>query len=181
MIENKILRKINREDKKEFNNQILGYNNIPVKKSFILLNSEVFKSFKINDTIEITFLQKKQVKIFFKLTKENFSVNCDKNISINDYTVELITKEYNFNPIKEKISVHKLSPENISLSEIVIELSEYAPRSELFNITLNMLNDTVMKGQEIYNKDKKIIGIISKLSNDSFSGLVTSSTNFILN
>ena len=44
-----------------------------------------------------------------------------------------------------------------------------------------MLNDTVMKGQEIYNKDKKIIGIISKLSNDSFSGLVTSSTNFILN
>ena len=88
---------------------------------------------------------------------------------------------YNFNPIKEKISVQKLSPENISLSEIVIELSEYAPRSELFNITLNMLNDTVMKGQEIYNKDKKIIGIISKLSNDSFSGLVTSSTNFILN
>ena len=43
-----------------------------------------------------------------------------------------------------------------------------------------MLNDTVIKGQEIYNKDKKIIGVISKLSNDSFSGLVTSSTNFNL-
>ena len=118
----------------------------------------------------------------FKLSKENFLNDFEKSISINGAAVDLITKSYNFNPIKEKIYIHKLNPEteNIALSEIILELSEYAPRSELFNITLNMLNDTVIKGQEIYNKDKKIIGVISKLSNDSFSGLVTSSTNFNL-
>ena len=157
------------------------HNNIEVKKPFILINSDFFKFLKLNDTIEITFVSKKNIKVLFKLSKDNLSKNCDKNISINGYAVDLITKTYNFNPIKEKILVHKMSPENISLSKIVIELSEYAPRSELFNITLNMLNDTVIKGQEIYNKDKKIIGVISKLSNDSFSGLVTSSTTFTLN
>ena len=174
-------RKIKRENHRQISQHILGYNNIEVKKPFILINSDFFKFLKLNDTIEITFVSKKNIKVLFKLSKENLSKNCDKNISINGYAVDLITKTYNFNPIKEKILVHKMSPENISLSKIVIELSEYAPRSELFNITLNMLNDTVIKGQEIYNKDKKIIGVISKLSNDSFSGLVTSSTTFTLN
>ena len=174
-------RKIKRENHRQISHHILGYNNIEVKKPFILINSDFFKFLKLNDTIEITFVSKKNIKVLFKLSKDNLSKNCDKNISINGYAVDLITKTYNFNPIKEKILVHKMSPENISLSEIVIELSEYAPRSELFNITLNMLNDTVIKGQEIYNKDKKIIGVISKLSNDSFSGLVTSSTTFTLN
>ena len=174
-------RKIKRENHRQISQHILGYNNIEVKKPFILINSDFFKFLKLNDTIEITFVSKKHIKVLFKLSKENLSKNCDKNISINGYAVDLITKTYNFNPIKEKILVHKMSPENISLSKIVIELSEYAPRSELFNITLNMLNDTVIKGQEIYNKDKKIIGVISKLSNDSFSGLVTSSTTFTLN
>ena len=174
-------RKIKRVDQRELGPHLLGYNTIGVKKPFILINSEFFKSLKLNDTIEILFVSKKDIKVLFKLSKENLSKNCDKNISINGYAVDLITKAYNFNPIKEKIFVRKISPENISLSEIVIELSEYAPRSELFNITLNMLNDTVVKGQEIYNKDKKIIGVISKLSNDSFSGLVTSSTTFNLN
>ena len=174
-------RKIKRENHRQISQHILGYNNIEVKKPFILINSDFFKFLKLNDTIEITFVSKKNIKVLFKLSKDNLSKNCDKNISINGYAVDLITKTYNFNPIKEKILVHKMSPENISLSKIVIELSEYAPRSELFNITLNMLNDTVIKGQEIYNKDKKIIGVISKLSNDSFSGLVTSSTTFTLN
>ena len=173
-------RKIKREDHRQITQHILGYNNIEVKKPFILINSDFFKSLKLNDTIEIIFVTKKNIKVLFKLSKENLSKNCDKNISINGYAVDLITKAYNFNPIKEKIRLHKISPENISLSEIVIELSEYAPRSELFNITLNMLNDTVIKGQEIYNKDKKIIGVISKLSNNSFSGLVNSATTFTL-
>ena len=174
-------RKIKKEDRSEFNTYILGYNNIEDKKPFILINQDVFKSLKYNDTIELSFLHKKDVKVLFKLSKENFPENYDKNVSINSYAVDLITKTYNFNPIKEKINIHRISPENISLSEIVIELTEYAPRSELFDISLNMLNNTVIKGQEIYNKDKKLIGVISKLSNDSFSGLVTSSTNFNLN
>ena len=173
-------KKHRREEQKEIKSYILSYYNTGIKKPFILLNSEVFKFFKPEDTIEISFLSKKNVKIMFKLSKENFSENFEKHISINGSAVDLITKSYNFNPIKEKICVHKLSQENIVLSEIILELSEHVPRSELFNITLNMVNDTVIKGQEIYSKDKKLIGIISKLSNDSFSGLVTSSTNIIL-
>mgnify|MGYP006873202915 CR=1 FL=1 len=173
-------KKHRREEQKEIKSYILSYYNTEIKKPFILLNSEIFKFFKPEDTIEISFLSKKNVKIMFKLSKENFSENFEKHISINGSAVDLITKSYNFNPIKEKICVHKLSQENIVLSEIILELSEHVPRSELFNITLNMVNDTVIKGQEIYSKDKKLIGIISKLSNDSFSGLVTSSTNIIL-
>ena len=169
-------------EQKEKSSYILCYYNTEIKKPFILLNSETFTFLKPEDTIEISFISKKNMKIMFKLSKENFSNNYEKGISINGSAVDLITKSYNFNPIKEKIYIHKLKPEteNIALSEIILELSEYVPRSELFNITLNMLNDTVIKGQEIYNKDKKIIGVISKLSNDSFSGLVTSSTNFNL-
>jgi len=175
-------RKHRSDEQKEKSSYILCYYNTEIKKPFILLNSETFTFLKPEDTIEISFISKKNVKIMFKLSKENFSNNYEKGISINGSAVDLITKSYNFNPIKEKIYIHKLNPEteNIALSEIILELSEYAPRSELFNITLNMLNDTVIKGQEIYNKDKKIIGVISKLSNDSFSGLVTSSTNFNL-
>ena len=175
-------RKHRSDEQKEKSSYVLCYYNSEIKKPFILLNSESFSFLKPEDTIEISFLSKKNVKIMFKLSKENFSNNYEKGISINGSAVDLITKSYNFNPIKEKIYIHKLNPEteNIALSEIILELSEYVPRSELFNITLNMLNDTVIKGQEIYNKDKKIIGVISKLSNDSFSGLVTSSTNFNL-
>ena len=175
-------RKHRSDEQKEKSSYILCYYNTDIKKPFILLNSETFTFLKPEDTIEISFISKKNVKIMFKLSKENFSNNYEKGISINGSAVDLITKSYNFNPIKEKIYIHKLNPEteNIALSEIILELSEYVPRSELFNITLNMLNDTVIKGQEIYNKDKKIIGVISKLSNDSFSGLVTSSTNFNL-
>ena len=175
-------RKHRSDEQKEKSSYILCYYNTEIKKPFILLNSETFTFLKPEDTIEISFISKKNVKIMFKLSKENFSNNYEKGISINGSAVDLITKSYNFNPIKEKIYIHKLNPEteNIALSEIILELSEYVPRSELFNITLNMLNDTVIKGQEIYNKDKKIIGVISKLSNDSFSGLVTSSTNFNL-
>ena len=78
----------------------------------------------------------------------------EKNISINCLTVDLITKPYNINPIKEKIYIHKLNPEtkNIALSKIIWE---FASRCKLFKITLNILNYTVIKGQEIYNKDKK--------------------------
>ena len=175
-------RKHRSDEQKEKSSYILCYYNTEIKKPFILLNSETFTFLKPEDTIEISFISKKNVKIMFKLSKENFSNDFEKSISINGTAVDLITKSYNFNPIKEKIYIHKLNPEteNIALSEIILELSEYVPRSELFNITLNMLNDTVIKGQEIYNKDKKIIGVISKLSNDSFSGLVTSSTNFNL-
>ena len=175
-------RKHKREEQKEIKTYILSYNKNDINKPFILLNSETFKFFKPENTIEISFISKKNVKIMFKLTKDNFLEKYEKNISINDSALELITKTYNFNPIKEKINVHQLNPEteNIALSEIVLELDEYVPRSELFNITLNMLNDTVIKGQEIYNSDKKRIGIVSKLSNDSFSGLVTSSTIFNL-
>ena len=175
-------RKHRSDEQKEKSSYVLCYYNNEIKKPFILLNSESFSFLKPEDTIEISFISKKNVKIMFKLSKENFSNDFKKSISINGAAVDLITKSYNFNPIKEKIYIHKLNPEteNIALSEIILELSEYAPRSELFNITLNMLNDTVIKGQEIYNKDKKIIGVISKLSNDSFSGLVTSSTNFNL-
>jgi len=45
----------------------------------------------------------------------------EKNISINCSTVDLITKPYNINPIKEKIYIHKLNPEtkNIALSKII--------------------------------------------------------------
>ena len=175
-------RKHRSDEQKEKSSYILCYYNTEIKKPFILLNSETFTFLKPEDTIEISFISKKNMKIMFKLSKENFSNNYEKGISINGSAVDLITKSYNFNPIKEKIYIHKLKPEteNIALSEIILELSEYVPRSELFNITLNMLNDTVIKGQEIYNKDKKIIGVISRLSNDSFSGLVTSSTNFNL-
>ena len=173
-------RKYRREELKELKTYILSYYNTEIKKPFILLNSEVFKFFKPDDTIEITFISKQNIKVMFKLTKNNFQDDFEKHISINGAVVDLIIKSYNFNPIKEKICVNKLSPENITLSEIILELSEHVPRSELFNITLNMLNDTVIKGQEIYNKDKNLIGIISKLSKDSFSGLVTSSTNIIL-
>ena len=175
-------RKHKRDESKEIKTYILGYNKNEIKKPYILLNSETFKYLKPGDTIEISFMSKKNLKIMFKLEKDNFLEKCEKNISINDSMVELVIKTYNFNPIKEKINIHKLNPEieNISLSEIALELIEYVPRSELFNITLNMLNDTVIKGQEIYNKNKKVIGFISKLSNDSFSGLVTSSTIFNL-
>ena len=175
-------KKHKRQESKEIKTYILSYNKTEEKKPFILLNSEAFKYLKPENTIEISFISKKNIKVMFKLSKMNFSETCEKSVSINRPIVDLITKTYNFNPIKEKINVHKINPEteNIALSEIVLELSEYVPRSELFNITLNMLNDTVIKGQEILNKDKKVIGVISKLSNDSFSGLVTSSTIFNL-
>jgi len=175
-------RKHKREDSKEIKTYILSYNKTEEKKPFILLNSETFKYLKPENIIEVSFITKKNIKVMFKLSKSNFSETCEKSISINRPIVDLITKTYNFNPIKEKICVHKINPEteNITLSEMVLELSEYVPRSELFNITLNMLNDIVIKGQEILNKDNKIIGVISKLSNNSFSGLVTSSTIFNL-
>ena len=175
-------RKHKREDSKEIKTYILNYNKTEEKKPFILLNSETFKYLKPENIIEVYFITKKNIKVMFKLSKSNFSETCEKSISINRPIVDLITKTYNFNPIKEKICVHKINPEteNITLSEMVLELSEYVPRSELFNITLNMLNDIVIKGQEILNKDNKVIGVISKLSNNSFSGLVTSSTIFNL-
>ena len=175
-------RKHKREDSKEIKAYILSYNKTEEKKPFILLNSETFKYLKPENIIEVYFITKKNIKVMFKLSKSNFSETCEKSISINRPIVDLITKTYNFNPIKEKICVHKINPEteNITLSEMVLELSEYVPRSELFNITLNMLNDIVIKGQEILNKDNKVIGVISKLSNNSFSGLVTSSTIFNL-
>ena len=175
-------RKHKREDSKEIKTYILSYNKTEGKKPFILLNSETFKYLKPENIIEVYFITKKNIKVMFKLSKSNFSETCEKSISINRPIVDLITKTYNFNPIKEKICVHKINPEteNITLSEMVLELSEYVPRSELFNITLNMLNDIVIKGQEILNKDNKVIGVISKLSNNSFSGLVTSSTIFNL-
>ena len=175
-------RKHKREDSKEIKTYILSYNKTEEKKPFILLNSETFKYLKPENIIEVYFITKKNIKVMFKLSKSNFSETCEKSISINRPIVDLITKTYNFNPIKEKICVHKINPEteNITLSEMVLELSEYVPRSELFNITLNMLNDIVIKGQEILNKDNKVIGVISKLSNNSFSGLVTSSTIFNL-
>ena len=175
-------RKHKREDSKEIKAYILSYNKTEEKKPFILLNSETFKYLKPENIIEVYFITKKNIKVMFKLSKSNFSETCEKSISINRPIVDLITKTYNFNPIKEKICVHKinLETENITLSEMVLELSEYVPRSELFNITLNMLNDIVIKGQEILNKDNKVIGVISKLSNNSFSGLVTSSTIFNL-
>ena len=175
-------RKHKREDSKEIKTYILSYNKTEEKKPFILLNSETFKYLKPENIIEVSFITKKNIKVMFKLSKSNFSETCEKSISINRPIVDLITKTYNFNPIKEKICVHKINPEteNITLSEMVLELSEYVPRSELFNITLNMLNDIVIKGQEILNKDNKVIGVISKLSNNSFSGLVTSSTIFNL-
>ena len=175
-------RKHKREDSKEIKTYILSYNKTEEKKPFILLNSETFKYLQPENIIEVYFITKKNIKVMFKLSKSNFSETCEKSISINRPIVDLITKTYNFNPIKEKICVHKINPEteNITLSEMVLELSEYVPRSELFNITLNMLNDIVIKGQEILNKDNKVIGVISKLSNNSFSGLVTSSTIFNL-
>ena len=175
-------RKHKREDSKEIKTYILNNNKTEEKKPFILLNSETFKYLKPENIIKKYFITKKNIKVMFKLSKSNFSETCEKSISINRPIVDLITKTYNFNPIKEKICVHKINPEteNITLSEMVLELSEYVPRSELFNITLNMLNDIVIKGQEILNKDNKVIGVISKLSNNSFSGLVTSSTIFNL-
>ena len=49
-------------------------------------------------------------------------------------------------------------------------------RRELFG-----KGEVVIKGQEILNKDKKVIGVISKLSNDSFSGLVKKFSNVLYN
>ena len=178
-----MFRRYRRESQKESRSYVLSYNDIRTQKPIILLNSEIFKHIKPDDIIEISFLCNTDIKIIFKLKSENFPDNCEKTISINEYLLNLITKEYKFNPIKEKIYIQKIKKQNMEnyvLSKISIQLKEYIPRSELFKITLNMLNETVIKGQEIYNKDNNLIGIISDLSNNSFSGLINFSTNYNL-
>jgi hypothetical protein len=93
---------------------------------------------------------------------------------------DLITKKYNFIPIKSEVYINIANKETMALTEIHIELKEYIPRSELFYLTINMLNDCVITGQEINNKDNKLIGIVRKLSNKSLTGMVSFATNFKL-
>ncbi len=93
-------RKHKREDSKEIKTYILSYNKTEEKKPFILLNSETFKYLKPENIIEVSFITKKNIKVMFKLSKSNFSETCEKSISINRPIVDLITKTYNFNPIK---------------------------------------------------------------------------------
>ena len=141
---------------------ILSYHNSDSPKPYIILNQDIFKSLE-NEIIEISFKSNPDIKLFFKITKENY-----------------FTKKYNFNPIKSEVYINIANKETMALTEIHIELKEYIPRSELFNLTLNMFNDCVIMGQEIYNKDNKIIGTVNKLSNDSLTGMVSFGTNFKL-
>ena len=157
----------------------LSYHNTDTNKPYIILNPEVFKNFQ-NEIIVISFKTKTEIKLIFKITKENLIEQARKNISIHKNIVDLIIKKYNFIPKNAEVYVRKADKEILALTEIQIELKEYIPRSEIFYLTLNMLNDCVIKGQEIYNKDNKVIGVVSKLSNDSLTGLVTFSTNFKL-
>ena len=164
-----------REEKRENKEYTLSCHN---GQPYILLNHDIFKSFKKDEIVVISFLAKDDIQLIFKLTEENYQEQTKKHISINKKIVDLIIKKYNFNPAKAKVYIRKTNRENFALKEIVIELREFIPRSELFKITLNMLNDCVIFGQEIYNKDNKVIGVISKLSNDSLTGTVTVWTNF---
>ena len=158
----------------------LSYHNSVSPKPYIVLNPDVFKSFEENEIISISFKSKTEKQLLFKITKENYLEQSRKNISIHKNIVDLIAKKYNFNPIKAEVYIRKANKESSALTEIQIELKEYMPRSELFYLTLNMLNDCVITGQEIYNKDKKVIGIVSKLSNNSLTGIVNFGTNFKL-
>ena len=173
---------LSRKDKwKENKEYILSYHNSQSIKPYILLNPDVFKSFKKGEIIVISFQRKEEgndIQLIFKLSEENFAEQTKKNISLNKKIVDLIEKKYNFKPVKSKVLVRKTNKENFALKEIVIELKEYIPRSELFSLTLNMLNDCAIIGQEIYNKDKKLVGSVSKLSNDALTGVVTFWTNF---
>ena len=158
----------------------LSYHNSESQKPYIILNSDVFKSFKDNEIISISFILKSDIKLFFKITKENYLEQARKPISIHKNIVDLITKKYNFNPNKSEVYIRIANKENLALTEIQIEIKEYIPRSELFYLTLNMLNDCVITGQEIYNKDNRVIGIVGKLSNNSLTGMVSFETNFKL-
>ena len=158
----------------------LSCHNTETIRPFIILNPDVFKAFKKNQIIVISFKSKTEIKLIFKITSENYVEQARKNISIHKNIADLIIKKYNFNPKNEEVYVHKSNKQNLALTEIQIELKEYIPRSEILSLTLNMLNDCVIKGQEIYNKDKKIVGVVSKLSNDSLTGLIDISTNFKL-
>ena len=173
---------LSRKDKwKENKEYILSYHNSQSIKPYILLNPDVFKSFKKGEIIVISFQRKEEghdIQLIFKLSEENFAEQTKKNISLNKKIVDLIEKKYNFKPVKSKVLVRKTNKENFALKEIVIELKEYIPRSELFSLTLNMLNDCAIIGQEIYNKDKKLVGSVTKLSNDALTGVVTFWTNF---
>ena len=158
---------------------ILSYHNSDSPKPYIILNQDIFKSLE-NEIIEISFKSNPDIKLFFKITKENYLEQSRKNISLHKNITDLITKKYNFNPIKSEVYINIANKETMALTEIHIELKEYIPRSELFNLTLNMFNDCVIMGQEIYNKDNKIIGTVNKLSNDSLTGMVSFGTNFKL-
>ena len=158
----------------------LSYHNSDSQKPYIILNSDVFKSFKDNEIISISFKLRPDIKLFFKIAKDNYSEQSRKPISIHKNIVDLITKKYNFNPNKSEVFIRKANKENLALTEIQIEIKEYIPRSELFYLTLNMLNDCVITGQEIYSKDNRAIGVIGKLSNDSLTGMVSFETNIKL-
>ena len=159
----------------------LYYHNTQSIKPYIILKKEVFyKAFKNNQIIVISFNSRNDIKLIFKITDDNYLEQTRKTVTIHKNIVDLIIKKYNFNPNKEEIKINKENNENFGLSEIHIELKEYIPRNELLFLTLNMLNDCVLTGQEIYNKDKKVIGVVNKLSNDSLTGLVNSETNIKL-
>ena len=158
----------------------LSYHNSDSAKPYIVLNPDVFKSFKENEIISISFKSKPDIKLFFKITKENYLEQARKTISIHKNIVDLITKKYNFNPNKSEVYIRIANKESLALTEIQIEIKEYIPRSELFYLTLNMLNDCVITGQEIYNKDNRVIGVVGKLSNNSLTGMVSFETNFKL-
>ena len=165
-------------ENKTFN---LSYHNTQSIKPYIILKKEIFsKAFEKDSIIEISFKSRKDIKLIFKITEENYLEQSRKKVTIHKNIVDLIDKKYNFNPNKEEIYITKANNENFGLSEIQIELKEYIPRNELLFLTLNMLNDCVFEGQEIYNKDNRIIGVVSKLSNDSLTGLVNSQTNIKL-
>ena len=165
-------------ENKTFN---LSYHNTQSIKPYIILKKEIFsKAFEKDSIIEISFKSRKDIKLIFKITEENYLEQSRKKVTIHKNIIDLIDKKYNFNPNKEEIYITKANNENFGLSEIQIELKEYIPRNELLFLTLNMLNDCVFEGQEIYNKDNRIIGVVSKLSNDSLTGLVNSQTNIKL-
>ena len=157
----------------------LSYHNSKSMKPYIILNPEVIKGYKQNELIVLSFESNLDIKLIFKLTNENFvEQQTKKSISIHKNIADLIIKKYNFNPNKSRVYVRKTDKENLAIKDIEIELKEYIPRSELFHLTVSMINDCIITGQEIYNKDNKVVGVVSKLSNNSLTGFVSFTTNF---
>ena len=149
-------------------------------KPDILLHPDLFKGIDDGEYIQITFISFEFVKLIFQISKRECLEKTKANISISKHLMEVIEKKYNFNPTKSKVLVSSAKKENYYLTEIEIVFKEYIPRLDIFFITQSILGTIVNQGQLIYNKKKKVIGIINKIegSGPTLSGEVTEFTNF---